>query len=280
MGIVLFSGAIIVSLFAMQARMPQWLLMFCSGWTLFTLLNVTWQPLMVFQLALIWGGYAFLAPKGLPQRKPWELIGRKAMRSARAIYPEKSATMTYDQPQINLAKSNGASNQEYRKSPRTNKSVTIPVFLLIFIISCIIHLMPFNYSQALAQDQIARATGGMIIIFIVYRLGLLFYPNKTFGVIIVAVIFSPFAILLDRANDPIAPTYFHDLIYPRLSRQDEVMKSGALQANENLEQSPVTPLESIENPSGKGMPVPSSLARIIRDVVRFGGPRFSVPACM
>lgn len=37
------------------------------------------------------------------------------------------------------------------------------------------------------------------------------------------------------------------------------MKSGALQGNENLEQSPVTPLESIENPSGKGMPVPSSL---------------------
>ena len=117
MGIVLFSGAIIVSLFAMQARMPQWLLMFCGGWTLFTLLNVTWQPLMVFQLALIWGGYAFLAPKGLPQRKPWELIGREAMRSARAIYPEKSGTMTYDQPQMNLVKSNGASNQEYRKPP-------------------------------------------------------------------------------------------------------------------------------------------------------------------
>jgi hypothetical protein len=39
MGILLFSCAIIISLLAMRVRAPQWLLMLCGGWTLFTALS-------------------------------------------------------------------------------------------------------------------------------------------------------------------------------------------------------------------------------------------------
>lgn len=96
-GIVLFSGAIIISLLAMRGRAPQWLLMLCCGWTLFTLLNVTWQPLMVFQIALIWGGYAFLAPQGLSQRKLWksgslEAVQNEVMNRAKGIHLDSAST--------------------------------------------------------------------------------------------------------------------------------------------------------------------------------------------
>ena len=108
MGVVLFSGAIIISLLAMRTRAPQWLLMFCGGWTLFTLFNVSWEPLMAFQLALIWGGYAFLAPRDLPQHKLWksklwQSIQREGMILKRQMQPEAASippvTATYDQPE-------------------------------------------------------------------------------------------------------------------------------------------------------------------------------------
>ena len=63
--------------------------------------------------------------------------------------------------------------------------------------------------------------------------------------------------------------------------------SGVIDAIElaNIRKLPVLLVVSLNTPEfypegERKRPAPENLARIIRDVVRFGGPRFSVPACM
>lgn len=216
---------------AMLVRAPQWLLMFCSGWTLFTLVNVTWQPLMVFQLALIWGGYAFLAPRGLPQRtfwksSFWESMQHTGMKPARVIHPEPQSLslqpMSYSQPNMASARSNQAAPTVKRQRPRTSKKTVSLVFATILVISIFVHLMPFNYNSIIAQDEIARAVGGLIALFIISRLGLLYRPNPTLGVILIAVVLAPVIILLDRSSDPVAPRYFRDLLHLNQTGQSNI----------------------------------------------------------
>jgi hypothetical protein len=221
-GVVLFSGAIIISLFAMRARAPEWLLMFCAGWTLFTLVNVTWQPLMVFQLALIWGGYAFLAPRGLPQRKLWEAklwesMPNKGIAPAGAIYPEPRSqpqqAATDAQPKTALAEPIAPAAAEDRKS-RLNKTLIAQIFLWIFATNVLVHLIPFKYKFDISLDQIARSFGSTLAIFVISLIGLIFQSNRTLGVALIAILIAPVCILVDRAHDPVAPRYFRELLYP------------------------------------------------------------------
>jgi len=224
MGIVLFLGAIIISLLAMRARAPKWLLMFCGGWTLFTLLNVTWQPLMVFQLALIWGGYAFLAPHGLRQRKfwkanLWEAVQNQseAMELAQMPHPETRptpSTASLAQPMAASAESKSPALTENPKRRGLNKAIIAQMFVVILAINIAAHLYPFDYSSDLAIDEISRSIGVTLAIFTVSLAGLLFRPSKTFGMALIAILVAPIMILVDRSNDPIAPHDFRELLRP------------------------------------------------------------------
>lgn len=238
MGIVLYSGAIIISLFAMRARAPQWLLMFCGGWTLFTLLNVAWQPLIVFQLALIWGGYAFFAPKGLSQRKFWEsdlweawLDQSAGLKPVQMPCPAKPlpSTPATDQEQAmrEAVGTNPPASYESSKRRRLNKSFIAQIFIVILAINIVVHLYPFDYSSILAMDEIARAFGTTVAIFLVSLVGLLFRPSKTFGVATIAILAAPVMILLDRANDPIAPQIFRELLYSNSKNQNVTLTPDA-----------------------------------------------------
>lgn len=206
----------------MQARAPQWLLMFCGGWTLFTLVNVTWQPLTAFQLALIWAGYAFLAPRGLPQRKLWEAklweaIQREGVKLAGAMYSKTVSTslqMAIDaQPKAALVEPIAPAAAQDQKS-RLNKALIFQIFMWIFAANVLIHLIPFNYSFDISVDQIARSFGSTLAIFVISLIGLLFRPNQTLGVALIAILIAPVCILIDRAHDPVAPRYFRELLYP------------------------------------------------------------------
>lgn len=224
MGVVLFSAAIIISLLAMRARAPQWLLMFCGGWTLFTLLNVTWQPLMVFQLALIWGGYAFIAPGGVSQQKFWKsdfweawLDQIAGLKPAGAMYSETQSTppqMAIDaQPKTALVEPIVPAAAQNRKSG-LNKTLIFQMFLWLFAANVLIHLIPFNYNFDISVDQIARSFGNTLAIFVISMIGIFFRHNRTLGVAFVAILIAPLCILIDRAHDPVAPRYFRELLYP------------------------------------------------------------------
>ena len=227
MGVVLFSGAIIISLFAMRARAPEWLLMSCGGWTLFTLLNVTWQPLMAFQLALVWGGYAFLAPKALPQRKfweakfwnsmPWDAAKSHGINFVQVINsgsPSIPPPMNMDEQQTDVSPERSSSRTTEEKRRPLNKLFITQLFIWIFSINVLIHLIPFNYSQAIVIDQVARSAGSTLAIFVISLIGLIFTPNQTIGMTSIAILISPLAIVADRANDPLALQYFRELLYP------------------------------------------------------------------
>ena len=223
-GIILVSGAIIISLLAMQARAPQWLLMFCGGWTLFTLVNVTWQPLMAFQLALIWGGYTFLSPKGLPQRKFWEPdLWEALLDQAAGIKParvgdteQRPASLqvaAYTQQNTSSAESSAPMGALERKR-RLNKMLIAKIFVWILAANILIHLIPFNYSFDLSIDQFAKSIGNTLAIFVISLIGLTFRSNKTLGVAVIALLATPICILVARAHDPVAPRYFRELLYP------------------------------------------------------------------
>lgn len=238
----------------MRARAPQWLLMFCGGWTLFTLLSVTWQPLIVFQLALIWGGYAFFSPKGLSQKKFWETdlweawldqgAGLKPVQMPRRAQPQPSAPAT-DQNQAvrEAAGINPSTSTGNSKRRRLNKHFIVRVFIVIVAINIVVHLYPFDYNSTLALDQIARAVGTTVAIFLVSLVGLLFRPNKTFGMAAIAILAAPWMILLDRANDPIAPQVFRDFLDPTGSKRLDVLSPDTAQSDEetanNFEYVPV-----------------------------------------
>ena len=234
-GVVLFSGAIIISLLAMRARAPQWLLMFCGAWTLFTLLNVSWQPLMAFQLALIWGGYAFLAPRDLSQHKFWksrwwQSIRREGMVLKRPTYLEHgsapSLTAAYDH--VRSAEGDYSSLTESRPHRPLNKSLIADIFIVISILNLIIHLYPFNYNNTLMADEIARSLGVTVAIFLFSLIGLTFRPSKTFGMSAIAILIAPVAILADRAHDPIAPPYFRELLHSKSGLAIGTAQPGAI----------------------------------------------------
>lgn len=236
-GILLFSGAIIISLLAMRSRAPQWLLMFCGGWTLFTLLNVTWQPLMVFQLALIWGGYAFLAPQGLRQRKfwkanLWEAVQNQseAMKPAQMPHPEPRptpSTASRVQPIAVSAGSKSSTTTENPKRRRLNKTLIAQVFIVILAINIAAHLYPFNYDSDLAVSEISRSFGVTLAIFTVSLFGLLFRPSKTLGMTLIAILIAPVMIWADRLNDPIAPQDFRELLHSTESVGEEATSPEA-----------------------------------------------------
>ena len=176
---------------------------------------------MAFQLALIWGGYAFLAPRDLPQHKLWksklwQSIQREGMILKRQMQPEAASippvTATYDQPET--AEADHQALAEVREGRRLNKKIIAHVFIVITILNISVHLVPFNYSPTLVTEQIARSIGVTIAIYIASLIGLTFKPSKTLGMAAIAILIAPVMILADRAHDPLAPRYFRDLFYP------------------------------------------------------------------
>lgn len=92
-----------------------------------------------------------------------------------------------------------------------NKTFITQLFAIILAINITVHLYPFNYPSILVTDEIARAIGSTLGIFLLALIGRFFKPSKTFGMALIAILVTPFAILVDRANDPVAPREFREL---------------------------------------------------------------------
>jgi hypothetical protein len=139
------------------------------------------------------------------------------------------------------------------KRPRLNKSFIAQIFIVILAINIVVHLYPFDYSSILAMDEIARAFGTTVAIFLVSLVGLLFRPSKTFGVATIAILAAPVMILLDRANDPIAPQIFRDVLDPTASKWLDVLPPDTGQRDEetaNDFQSAPANVESVAKQDG------------------------------
>lgn len=118
------------------------------------------------------------------------------------------------------------------KKLRLNKVFIFQIFIWILAINVLIHILQFNYNSILVGDEIARAFGSTLGIFLISLVGLFFKPNKTLAVAFIAILMTPISILIDRANDPVAPPYFRELLYPDSTANGEpVSELNAVQVD-------------------------------------------------
>lgn len=93
---------IIATLVCVRLFRPDFLVTACIGWTLFSLFNLFWPPLIVLQLVVVWVTGAILMPRESSEtrsptpaaapRPPTEVTPPSAAPIARAVWPTKGAS--------------------------------------------------------------------------------------------------------------------------------------------------------------------------------------------
>jgi len=70
MAVIYYQIAIIASLIVVSAVSPKRLLLAALIWTGLTIINLFYPPLIIMQIAVIWGGYTVLKPRSAPAVLP------------------------------------------------------------------------------------------------------------------------------------------------------------------------------------------------------------------
>jgi hypothetical protein len=64
--VLLYQLTIVAVLVAVRILRPKWLFAACLAWTIFTAVNLSWPPLIILQLVVIWTTFGLLSGSGTP----------------------------------------------------------------------------------------------------------------------------------------------------------------------------------------------------------------------
>lgn len=70
MAVIYYQLAILATLIFVRVAFPKRLLLVALIWTGLTIINLFYRPLIIIQLAVIWGGYALLKSRSVPAVLP------------------------------------------------------------------------------------------------------------------------------------------------------------------------------------------------------------------
>ena len=73
MEVIYYQAFIFSSIVLMRIFKKEWLIGICLGWTLFTVINLFYPPLIFIQLAVVWGSYSFLKSSDSKSKKIAEM---------------------------------------------------------------------------------------------------------------------------------------------------------------------------------------------------------------
>mgnify|MGYP000197094044 CR=1 FL=1 len=93
MEILFYQGLIVITLLLVRAFARKYLELACFVWTVFSLVNLFWPPLLVLQLIIVWGTYSVIRSKP-PEAVPAEVRYPKPAHSKQDMMPNSSRAST------------------------------------------------------------------------------------------------------------------------------------------------------------------------------------------
>ena len=119
MEVLFYQGLIVVTLVLVRIISPKHLLVACVIWTVLTLVNLFWPPLILLQLIVVWGTYNFIKPKESLSKSTGDDQGNVSIRpfSRSDAYPSADAMALVE----GMIKARNASTAELppRKAPES-----------------------------------------------------------------------------------------------------------------------------------------------------------------